>query len=234
MCHRCVHACVPACRGEAAIPQGHGINSTPNLIWGCGRVAMRAVGGWAPSARKLTSPHRAAHACMHDSCMLHGDTHALHRLHAANSNISLRAFKGHGKKRHPIIWGCGRVAMRAVGGWAPSAQKTNVNNKLYVRYIYNGTRIFGKVHVLGTAAQQYHDNFSHGACGMMWPCARGVVLGTAAPKYRKNNRVGPEPGGLLIRPRGPVSHFYDTGARCLIFTTPGSRCLRKRASGRTR
>jgi hypothetical protein len=142
-----MHACAPACRGgEAAINQGHGINSTPNLIWGCGRVAMRAVGGWAPSARKLTSPHRAAHACMHDSCMLHGDTHALHRLHAANSNISLRAFRGMAKGDTQLlgVWQGGHARWGGVG----TQRKKNICAKQIICYIYI----------------QRYENFWQGAC----------------------------------------------------------------------
>jgi hypothetical protein len=136
-----MHACAPACRGEAAIPQGHGINSTPNLIWGCGRVAMRAVGGWAPSARKLTSPHRAAHACMHDSCMLHGDTHALHRLHAANSNISLRAFRGMAKSDTQLHGGVAGRPCAPWGGGHP-APKKHMCKTNYMLYIYTTVREF--------------------------------------------------------------------------------------------
>ena len=110
------------------------------------------------------------------------------------------------QKATPNYMGVWQGGHARCGGVGTQREKNICAKQLYVIYICNGTRIFGKVHVLGTAAQQYHENFSLGACGMMWPCARGVVLGTAAPKYRKNNRVGPEPGGLLIRPRGPVAY----------------------------
>ena len=167
-------------------------------------MAMRAVGGWAPGAKKLTSPHRAAHACTIPACC----TATRMRCTACmqRTRTSLRAFRGMAKSDTQLYGG---VAGRPCALWGVGTQRQkNICAKQIICYIYiyNGTRIFDKVHVLGTAAQQYHENFSHGACGMTWPCARGVVLGTAAPKYRKNNRVGPEPGGLLLRPRGPVSH----------------------------